>query len=225
MEIKNIGALERHLVESDRTLVLNHSIDFDLGWWNRGNKLQTVGGPLEVRGQQSGATHISRGELFAPEGGTGERKDILQRLWLSMAWGTGNRHRLCNKRIKSVGTLDSQAGDLLALAADQARLDPVGAYRTLMPHGQTAIKYLGPAFITKFTYFSGGPGAENKSLILDSLVASQLGLGKKNWSLNVYEEYINFMHQQASDLSVTVGREIHADEIEYFLFDPERNRS
>lgn len=60
-----------------------------------------------------------------------------------------------SKRLDSVAANPERAAAELGAAGRSAQTSPVAAYETLYPSGRTLLKYLGPAFFTKFLYFSG----------------------------------------------------------------------
>lgn len=163
--------------------------------------------------------HLTRQDLFdaaakypdTPDGAAGL-------LWLSTAWGAGRHLRLCAKRIEAVRDDPRHAGSALCEARELAGSDPRAAYAR-MSH---AIKYLGPAFFTKFLYFAGRGHPEHPCLILDANVARGLravkgqSLPTGGWGPDTYQTYCTLLHRWASEASTTSP--VRADQIEYVLF-------
>ena len=84
------------------------------------------------------------------------------------------KYRLMRKRLDTVAVSIEDARDLLAEAAAASRTDPMSAYDLLYPGGRTRLKFLGPAFFTKFLYFAGGGLPAHPCLIIDERTASAL---------------------------------------------------
>ncbi|MGW2276905.1 8-oxoguanine DNA glycosylase OGG fold protein [Streptomyces sp. NPDC001770] len=121
----------------------------------------------------------ARRDAAAPEGG---RDLLLSALVCGTginAWGVSRRTRIFRENDPS--RLDERM-DLARAEVDRG--DPVAAYRVLNdPHGR--VKYLGPAFFTKFLYFAtaGRPAGGRWPLIIDRNVVRALGdlLGGEEW--------------------------------------------
>jgi hypothetical protein len=100
-----------------------------------------------------------------------------------------------SKRLDSVAANPEGAASALRTAVANAQASPVDAYETLYPSGRTLLKYLGPAFFTKFLYFAGRGVATHPCAILDRVVAANLrgrgwdGLRSAGWSAVTYEQY------------------------------------
>jgi hypothetical protein len=135
-----------------------------------------------------------------------------------MAWGYGGvgygPHR--TRRILT-GTPD--AGDRLAEAS--RRLGKHGAsaaYASLSRMDACRLVGLGPAFGTKYLYFSQARPADTTALILDSFVASwvrretDLDLNPLGWSVATYQRYVDQMHQWAATLGCA------SDDLESSIF-------
>ncbi|WP_424307558.1 hypothetical protein [Gordonia sp. (in: high G+C Gram-positive bacteria)] len=102
----------------------------------------------------------------------------------------------------------------------EARRDPLAAYSLLRPGRRNAIRYLGPAFFTKFLYFAGGGDPHHRSLILDSRVASTLRThgwdslrAGGNRPAATYSRYTELIARWSSELGC------RGDVIEMWLFD------
>jgi hypothetical protein len=131
---------------------------------------------------------IRRGALFELAATTDSSDGELRLLWHTLAWGGGKRARLMSKRLDSVAANPEGAASALRTAVANAQASPVDAYETLYPSGRTLLKYLGPAFFTKFLYFAGRGVATHTCAILDRVVAANLrgrgwdGLRSAGWS-------------------------------------------
>lgn len=102
--------------------------------------------------------------------------------------------------------------------------DPLGAYFVLRnprnAHGIGKIKYLGPAFFTKFLYFARGSDADSQPLILDRVLAQAVRdlcddptlLRGASWKTSQYAFYLAFMNTLAKQ------HRKRPDELERALF-------
>ncbi|MGW6443383.1 8-oxoguanine DNA glycosylase OGG fold protein [Lentzea sp. NPDC055074] len=146
--------------------------------------------------------------------------DVFTLLWWSLAWGAGLRLRLNARRLDSIARDLPRCEELLTKAADLSRHDPFAAYSLLRPGHSNAIRYLGPAFFTKFLYFAGRGAPGHPCLILDSRVATVLrercgwdSLHRTGpWPAETYERYCGLLARWAQES----GRA--ADTIEFMLF-------
>lgn len=203
----------------------DHWIRIDPAWWTDSisrHGLPAV--PLRVTLDDRGRAGITRGAIFgiAAEGTVGS---IMSLLVHSLAWGGGVKYRLMRKRLDTVAVSIEDARDLLAEAAAASRTDPMSAYDLLYPGGRTRLKFLGPAFFTKFLYFAGGGLPAHPCLIIDERTASALeglgwdGLGTTGWSASTYAEYCEQLRDWADQAAVSLGRSVAADEVERWLFE------
>ena len=106
--------------------------------------------------------------------------------------------------------------------------------RTLTDHGPTAayarlagdcrLKYLGPAFGTKFLAFCQPTGQPLAALIHDELVSSWLAengrseLGSRGWRARTYGAYLAQIDAWAAELGCA------AETVEYIIFQAEADR-
>ena len=113
------SALAEALRAGSRTTVLKQRVAVDFRWWNERLAPRGLpGGPISAPDGRS----LTRVDVFA------ERDNPFRLLWLTLAWGSGNRRRLCEKRIGAVCDT-SDVAELLAAATTQAAADPVAAFR------------------------------------------------------------------------------------------------
>lgn len=167
---------------------------------------------------------ISRSDLFAlaqavlaPDA---DDATTLSLLWRTLAWGAGTSGRNMRRRMKSVRADAPGFAILLREAGAAARTDPRAAYELMYPARRTAIRFLGPAFFTKFLYFAGAGEPDHPSLILDARVAAALstrcgrdGLRYGGWKSETYEAYCALLGRWSEQHGV------RADVIEHRLFD------
>jgi len=88
----------------------------------------------------------------------------------------------------------------------------VRAYESMLRRGNNNIRFCGPAFFTKFLYFSSFDPASTdpQPLILDRWVARSLNMGRSPWSPQAYGEYL--------DLAVETSAGRRPDLFEYGHF-------
>jgi hypothetical protein len=200
-----------------------HWVPINLQWWDDALRTrQLPGGPLQVT-YGAGRAGISRGALF--ELATDKTADgELRLLWHTLAWGGGMKARLMNKRLDSITADPARATEALRTAAAAARTSPADAFEVLYPLGRTFLKYLGPAFFTKYLYFAGGGSPTHPCVILDRVTADRLrshgwgGVRSAGWSTSTYVRYCELLACWARHASVRIGRDVVADEIELWLF-------
>jgi hypothetical protein len=219
----------KHLGPGRTTEILQHAIKVNLDWWNAKLDVHGLpGGPVQGRNAQgatikSGVALITRGDVFA----YAQNQDSVYPLfWHSLAWGAGFKLRLCHRRMIEVQRGGPNLGKSLQAAAVSSRTDPGAAYLMLCPSTSSSlVKYLGPAFATKFLYFAGAGNPSHPSLILDSVVAGALrrygwaSLSSKGaWPSSTYVRYCDLLGRWAGVASPMLGRTVSADEIEKALF-------
>lgn len=222
--------LARALSDGRRQRIHQQAIIVDLTYWNSLlDQFGLHGGPIEALhdgvSTSNGTCGIAREDIFQL-GPIKDADSALRVLWFALAWGSGKKVRLSHKRLSSIHD-NPQCVDQLVAAASYATSSPQAAYEVLHRNGKSLIKYLGPAFFTKYLYFAGRGAASHPSLILDSRVASALRhrhgwktLGTRgNWPSDTYARYCDLLQRWAAEESERIGREIAADEIERFLFD------
>ncbi len=171
---------------------------------------------------------ISRGELFSMAGSLDSDRDVLRLLWHVLAWGSGSRLRLNRRRLDGISKAPGAAAAALRDAARLSRTDPEAAYRCLSPGTGTPLPYLGPAFFTKYLYFAGAGAPDHPCLIIDSRVAHALNTrcgwttlrSGGNWPPETYQRYCTLLARWAREESDRSGRQVCADQIERWLFEP-----
>ncbi|BBH69407.1 hypothetical protein ACTI_60920 [Actinoplanes sp. OR16] len=137
--------------------------------------------------------------------------DPLELLKTSFAWGSGTRQAYGPHRLGEI-LVDAQPAKLDAATAALQKDGPVAAYRVLLS-GEHKIAGLGPAFFTKFLYFT-----DSSALILDKQLAAAMRRfwerrhtagdpdpewlwRPPTWSSYRYHVYLAFMTMAAARLS------------------------
>lgn len=147
--------------------------------------------------------------------------------WYSLAWGLGLRAPRLHVRLDARADDPDRASGLLAEAWRSVRDagDPEMDYAILTtPRGAGRIKWLGPAFSTKFLYFAHGTDAPPTHLTLDRVVATKLQVTAwpaaptTGWRPSTYGAYCVLMHHWAAEASDREGRDVSPDEIEFTVF-------
>ena len=132
------------------------------------------------------------------------------------SWGSGTKARGIARCVKPL----HQPGAAEALLATHTLVrsgDSVGAYASLWRGGEHRIKHLGPAFFTKWMYFSGYEDCtsnEPAPLILDARVANALGWWPYGWSVRDYGTYLERAEQIRQQWCPDRGAHV----VEYALF-------
>ena len=222
-------------IGADRTTsVVEQAINVDLDWWNaRLRAYGLPGGPMNSRGDdggviESGIIPMTRGDVFEIASADLSSADNACRLlWYSLAWGAGAKRRLCDKRLQGVRDGGSRVLDGLVDAARLSSSDAEAAYLAICPSTKlNLVRYLGPAFATKYLYFSGAGAEDHPSLILDSVVATSLRdrcgweslSNRGGWPSDTYDRYCNLLARWSRESSARPGPTFTADQIERALF-------
>lgn len=191
---------------------LNQSTELKVGEWSKSYAYKRrKDDVMDVLSQNNkallslGTAYISRQQVF--DVFANEGNSLTEGFVAAMAWGfkpdsygpyrtsvmlsKPRKNRTVNDVLDSVATIE----------------DPVRAYRELA----NALEGLGPAFGTKFLYFTST--AENRAPILDAVVANWLehygvrtGRDKRitsvGWNLKMYEQYVQFCTEACSLLGI-----------------------
>jgi len=172
----------------------NHAIDVGRSWW--AETLCDYGFDDTLSGET-----IRRAGIFARADAAAMKPDAaLTLLWNALAWGSGSGRRNNKARVAAVAADRDSATGLLQEAAKRSRDKPLVAYDLLYPRNKTAISDLGPAFFTKYLYFTGAGSAAHPCSILDENVTYALSktcgwatLPLKNWYATTYERYATLL--------------------------------
>ncbi|WP_247048191.1 8-oxoguanine DNA glycosylase OGG fold protein [Arthrobacter rhizosphaerae] len=208
--------------------VLNHTVSVDGGRWKRA--LTARGLPL-AQGKLAGPgrTSVTRKEVFDLGDQTPSAENAYQLFYYSLAWGLGTRAPRLHQRLDGLAAHQEKAGQRLVtawtLVQDGAPLHD--AYRALTTdRGAGRIPWFGPAFSTKFLYFSQGSSIDPKHVILDQVVSKNLRLDAwpqaptAGWWPETYERYCGLLGRWADQAGERLDgtRRVRADEIEIALF-------
>lgn len=158
--------------------------------------------------ERPGYQWITRQDVFnlaadmSPEG-------RVRLLLASYMWGTGSSAFLVGRRVRVFTRTPLEVvGERLVSAADLLHSQgAVAAYESLLARQPNHIKYLGPAFYTKYLYFTAGhpPTVQPQPLILDKFVARSLNshvdgwaLRDNGWSGSTYGRYLTLAAERAT---------------------------
>jgi hypothetical protein len=208
-----------------RISVLNQSIEVDATRWQEALRARSLPKPVGELAR-NGQIELSRAAVFAVGDQDPTPDAALQLLWHSLAWGLGARAPRLHARLDAIADDQDGAAKLLVKAWLSVRDgdDPETSYALLTtPGGAGRIKWLGPAFSTKFLYFAQGHAVPTH-LILDKIVATNLqatawpDAPTAAWWPVTYGAYCALMLRWAAEASHRSGRDVSADEIEFTVF-------
>lgn len=161
---------------------------------------------------------VSRQQVFDTFAEVNQLGTLTEAFVAVMAWGftPGRYGTFRTNAMLSNPRNGRTVQDVLESAAGNS--DPVAAYGELA----NALEQLGPAFGTKFLYFSSQP--ENRAPIFDMVVAQWLWrygvrdakgkwISPVGWNTKLYERYVNFCSEICSHLGI-----IDRGLVEYLMF-------
>jgi len=141
-----------------------------------------------------------------------------------MVWGYGRTVGYGRFRTKRILTATPDAGDRLLMAARTlADVGAMAAYGRLARREDCRLRWLGPAFGTKYLHFCQPRGQLPTALIHDRVVAAwvrretALDLDPGAWAQRTYRQYLDVMHAWASELTC------RPDELEGLIFKAEQD--
>ena len=177
---------------------------------------------------EAGTIVLSRADVFEYADMGPSPEASLQLLYASLAWGLGTKAWHLTGRLDGLAKDLDGAIELLARARQHVRdgADPHTCYEDLIEQrGGGRIYENGPAFATKFLYFSHGSKTSPRCIILDEVVSKKLrALGvwpnasTSAWFPSTYANYCELMGHWAEQAATRAGRDVAADEVEYALF-------
>ena len=206
--------------------VRDHTVVVDADRWNRELAARNLPRPQQVA-EKSGRIHISRLELMELGAAEPSADSALDLLIVSLAWGLGPRAPRLKARLDALAEAPAQAAHLLLTAWESVRErnPPEKTYSVLTTNrGQGRIPWLGPAFSTKFLYFAHGDSARPTHVILDEVVATNLGPSAwtdpptAGWWPETYGNYCRLMDNWAREATAELGRDVRPDEVELAVF-------
>lgn len=164
----------------------------------------------------SADVRVTRQSLLDSADGLKTGEDAVDFYVRVCSWGAGTKAQRIARCVKPLHQPDA-AESLVQSHAMVRSGDPVGAYAAMWRGGAHRIKYLGPAFFTKWLYFSAY-GTWNSTtaapLILDARVANTLGWWSYGWSAHDYGTYL----ERAEELRQQWCPDRGAHVVEYALF-------
>ncbi|WP_079622271.1 8-oxoguanine DNA glycosylase OGG fold protein [Mycobacteroides abscessus] len=154
-----------------------------------------------------GYRSISRNDVFDIGAGRFEHRELHTAV-SAYVWGVGFNSRRSIRWLVRAFTTDPDAvqTNLRKAAAILAKDGAVAAYDAMLAGGAAWTKYMGPAYFTKYLFFTGyrDPGADLRPLILDKRVATALRerrvfgprTGDTGWPGYLYRRYLEYCHEQ-----------------------------
>jgi len=153
-----------------------------------------------------------------------ESADDAERAFLVvMTWGYGDVGYGPFRVARILADTPNSTGRLREAATAVAEGGALAGYEALADRRRSRLKWLGPAFGTKFLHFCT-PAGRSPALILDRLVADWLrdnvgaSFNPVPWNINEYRRYVDLM----TGWSVELG--IEPDQLEACLFTEEAAR-
>ena len=173
--------------------------------------------PAQLEDSAPRRPFVTRQDVFNRAREVTTQSDAVELFLLMAAWGTGTQARPIS-RVAKVLHQDQAAARLLSSYRAVRDGEPVEAYRRLRSWSDGRIKYFGPAFFTKWLYFSAydawdvafGPAP----LILDARVAASLAWPSSSWSSARYGNYLELATLIRDRWAP--GEQLHV--VEYALF-------
>lgn len=207
--------------------VLTQGFAFRPSWWRRHVDPPWWPEPVDrlpEAPERSGYQRISRQDVFdlAADSSSEGRGRLLVATYM---WGTGSSAFLVGRRVRVfTRTPLDVVGERLVAAADLMHSDgPVAAYESLLARQHNHIKFLGPAFFTKYLYFAAGQPTtvQPQPLILDKFVARSLNAHIDGWAIrdngwpgSTYSRYLTLAAEHATE----AGRDTSPAGFEMALF-------
>lgn len=140
---------------------------------------------------------VSRQDLFDQAKQVNSPEEALALYVRTAGWGTGTKPRSVSRSAKVLESPD--VAELLWKSfLTVQEVGAVEAYRRLGSWKYHRIKFFGPAFFTKWLYFSSYDTWVNEThapLILDRHVAASLCWGSTGWNSKDYEKYLDIAKQ------------------------------
>lgn len=137
---------------------------------------------------------------------------------VSRAWGEGMNGYGATRALDIFDLNPEVSGALLSVARVLRDTGAEAAYEALSNTAESRLKKLGPAFGTKFLYFSQPVGQLPRALIHDAQIAKWFrtragtSLASEEWSPPTYREYLRTMHNWAA------GLRCEPDDLEMCIF-------
>lgn len=181
-------------------------------WWQRyftGDLAHFWPPQLDAKVKDDGSPVLSRDNVFAIATTNAEHRELHTAV-AAYVWGIGKNAYSIRWMVRAFTRNTDVVEDKLRLAASVLENDgPVAAYKAMFRGGEANMKFMGPAYFTKFLFFIGykDTAAELRPLILDKRVATALRKRPDfplqprdgDWPSTVYEQYLTYCRDQNSD--------------------------
>lgn len=161
--------------------------------------------PLELAAVDLGdraRRYVTRSDVFSSSAAVTTEIDALNLYVVMCGWGAGWQGLTGWRARRPLDTPEVAQRLLESHLAARNGHDPVEIYEALRA-GDFKIKYFGPAFFTKWIYFSAYYRTNHsglRPLILDSRVATTLGWRTGEWTSDEYKHYLELAHEAAAIL-------------------------
>lgn len=199
---------------------------------------QSKEGPRIDRDQVSA---LCAPEVLGTASGNIDDAAVVKAFLASMIWGYGlvgygpfRTERILTRN--STAPDEETVNQLVAVAAIAQSKGGVEAFdhvATQRRSGTAYLKYLGPAFGTKFLYFLTKASTVQTTPVFDSLVHGWLqqhapetgSFSLSWWDTSSYERYVDLLQSWAAELSAPGGYSLEADDLEFLMFRDARAQS
>ncbi|UZD61108.1 hypothetical protein [Brevibacterium sp. JSBI002] len=156
-------------------------------------------------------------------------EEAVQVFLLAMLWG----HGLVGYgpfRTSRILDRPEAAAELLEVAQVAQRDGGLAAFKLVVDRrngeSRSFLKWLGPAFGTKYIYFlTAKNNPQEPAPVMDAVVyrwfrkhAPDRKLRVDFWHTPSYEQFLNSLEEWASDIAQRFGQEIRIDDVEYLIF-------
>lgn len=194
----------------------------------------------DPRIDRSAVSALCAPEVLGTSGGHIDDTAVVRAFLTSMIWGYG-LVGYGPYRTERILTRDSAAPDreaieqLVEIAGIAQSKGGVAAFdhvATKRRHGIPYLKFLGPAFGTKFLYFLTKASSVPTTPVLDSVVHGWLqqhvpeagSFSLSWWDTSSYKRYVDLLHSWVAELSTLDGRALDADDLEFLMFSDARGQ-
>ncbi|QEN15934.1 hypothetical protein ACRDU6_27475 [Mycolicibacterium sp. ELW1] len=173
----------------------------------------------QLEPDKDGYRWLSRDEVFGIAATDSEHRELHTAV-AAYVWGIAKNAYLIGRLVRAFTTNGDAVESNLRLAASTLTADgAVAAYESMLPGGPAHIKYMGPAYFTKFLFFTGyrnSAVAGLRPLVLDMRVATALRsrgvfgpkVGDGGWPSSIYERYLTYCQAQNPDDPEAVEEEL-----------------
>ena len=138
---------------------------------------------------------VDRADVFARASTVKTEADAVELFVLMGAWGTGTQARSIARIVRPLHQPGAAERLLAAHRIIREGGDAEESYRRMYSTRYERIKYLGPAFFTKWLYFSAYDtwsfASAPPPLILDRKVALTMGWRTTGWPAGTYRDYLD----------------------------------